>query len=313
MKYSVIIPVYNEEKNLLLLYEKLSAAMNALSGSHEIIFIDDGSNDSSRDIIKKLSLNDKSVKAIIFQKNFGQTAALTAGFKEALGEIIITLDADLQNDPLDIPRLAEKINQGYDVVCGWRQNRKDNLFLRKIPSWFANILISKITKMKLHDYGCTLKAYRKEIIGEIKLYGEMHRFIPAYAAANGAKILEVAVNHKPRQYGKSHYGLSRTFKVILDLITTIFLTKYLNKPIHFFGGIGLVTFLLGLLSGLAAVTFKLAGIRDFVETPLPLVTIFLIMVSLQFISIGIIAEMIMRTYYETQNKTQYHIKEKINF
>lgn len=312
-KLSIVIPIYNEAENLPELFQETKASLFSLGADYEIIAVNDGSVDGSLNVLKELAAVDPKIKVISFSRNFGQTAAMSAGFKFASGEIIIPLDADLQNDPRDIPLLLAKLTEGYDIVSGWRKNRQDKLISRKIPSRLANSLIGKITKVKLHDYGCTMKAYRKESLSQVRLYGEMHRFIPALAAWQGAKITEIVTNHRPRKFGQTKYGIRRTFKVILDLLTVKFLTDYSTKPMHFFGKAGFYAFTLAFLSGLLAVYLRLFHHISLIITPLPLLTVFLMLVGLQFILMGLLAEMITRTYYETQDKPIYFIKEKINF
>ena len=310
---SVIIPVYNEEENIPILYKNLSNVLRNLKRDHEIVFVDDGSSDKSFEQLKKIADEDKNIRIIRFSRNFGQTAAISAGFKHSIGEVIVLMDADLQNDPEDIPLLLEKMEQGYDVVSGWRKKRQDKFFSRILPSWFANKMISFITGVKLHDYGCTLKAYKREVIKDINLYGEMHRFIPAYTVmTHGAKIAELSVRHHPRLRGKSKYGLSRTIKVILDLLVVKFLSGYFTKPMHFFGGIGSAAVFIGLAGGLIAIYLKFAGIRDFVATPLPIFSALFLILGVQFVLMGLLAEIIIRTYHESQNKPIYLIKDKIN-
>ena len=237
---------------------------------------------------------------------------MAAGFDHAEGEIIIPMDADLQNDPIDIPLLIEKINEGYDIVSGWRKNRQDKLISRKIPSWAANFIISKITKVYLHDYGCTFKAYKKEILKPIKLYGEMHRFIPALAAWHGAKVIEIETKHRERKFGETKYNIFKTFRVVLDLLTVEFLTKYLTRPMHFFGGIGFGSFFFSICSGLLALYLKIFSHISFISTPLPLLTIFLALIGIQFLLMGLLAEIMIRIYFESRGKSIYYIKEKIN-
>lgn len=312
MKLSIILPIYNEEENIKELYREIKDVMTASSLDCEIIAVNDGSRDKSLDVLKSIAENDPNFKVINFWRNCGQTAALSAGIDHAEGEILIPMDADLQNDPADIPKILDKLEkEELDVVSGWRKKRKDKLS-KKLPSKVANLLISFITKVKLHDYGCTLKAYRKEAIKEVKFYGEMHRYMPAYLAWQGAKIGETEVNHRPRRFGQAKYGLSRTFKVILDLLTVKFLVNYLNKPIHFFGQAGLICFFFGFVSGAAAIVLKFQG-TNFSRTPLPLFTVFLIIVGVQFILMGLLAEILTRIYYEHQGKPSYSIKNKINF
>jgi glycosyltransferase involved in cell wall biosynthesis len=310
-KLSIIIPFLNEEESLGILYQKIIAAL-ASSFDFEMIFVDDGSRDKGPEIVANLARQDQKVKLIRFRKNFGQTAAIAAGIKFASGDVIVPIDADLQNDPADIPKLVTKLDEGYDVVSGWRRERHDAFISRKLPSWLANRLISIITKVNLHDYGCTLKAYRAEVIKDIPLYGEMHRFLPAYTAWYGARIIEMPTIHHPRQLGRSKYGISRTFRVVLDLLVVKFLSNYLTKPIHFFGGAGIWFLFFGFLSGLAAVILKVTGIRSFVATPLPLLSAILGVIGIQFILMGLLGEIMIRTYHESQDKPTYLIREKIN-
>ncbi len=311
---SIITPIYNEEKNIPLLFGELTSVLEKITSNYEIIAVNDGSRDDS---FKELSLaakKDPRFKVINFRMNRGQTAAISAGIEHSTGEILITIDSDLENDPKDIPRLLEKMKEGFDVVSGWRKDRwKGSYLKRKLPSVTANWLISKITRVPLHDYGCILKAYKREVVADTRLYGEMHRFIPAYAAWQGAKVTEIEVSQRARIHGQSNYGFSRTFKVLLDLVLVKFLDKYMNKPIHFFGGIGFVALFLGTLAGVISIGLKIVGLRDFVETPLPTFSALLVIVGVQLIAIGVIAEILMRTYYESQNKRPYIIKDFINF
>lgn len=310
---SVVIPVYNEVENLGLLHGQLAQVAGSLpSLNFEFIFVDDGSKDGSAEVLHQLASQDSRVKVAIFSRNTGQTAAMSCGIKLAKGDVIMPMDADLQNDPADIPHFLEKINEGYSCVSGWRKDRKDTLVMRKLPSWMANSIISWMTGVHLHDYGCSLKAYLRDVIQGVELYGEMHRFIPAYAAWSGAKVTEIAVNHRPRVHGVSKYGISRVFKVILDLIVVKFLTKYFNKPMHFFGAVGFISLFFGVLAELAALGYKFFGNKSLVQTPLPEVGAIFIIVGVQCVLFGLIAEVLMRTYYEAQNRTPYHIKEKIN-
>ncbi len=312
MKLSLITPIYNESKNLRPLFSELKKVLGELKYDYEIIAVNDGSSDDSFEILKELS-HDSHVKVINFSMNYGQTAALLAGIDNAQGDIIVSIDSDLENDANDIPKMIEKINEGYDVVSGWRRRRwKGKWITRKLPSICANWLISKITGLKLHDYGCILKAYKRESISGVKLYGEMHRFIASYALLSGAKITEIEVNYRTRLHGKSNYGLSRIFRVLLDLVVVKFLHKYMDKPMHFFGGIGFLTLFFGILAGMAAVALRIFGVVDLVETPLPIFSALLIIVGVQFILMGILAEMLMRIYYESQDKKPYRIREKIN-
>jgi dolichol-phosphate mannosyltransferase len=309
---SVILPIYNESKNIPLLFGKLGEVLQGMN--YEIVAVNDGSRDDSWEQLKLMALQNPRVRIINFAKNFGQTAALNAGIKNVTGEIIILIDSDLENDPADIPLLLGKIKEGYDVVSGWRLNRwKGQWLTRKLPSLMANKMISKISGVHLHDYGCTLKAYRREVIKDIALYGEMHRFIPVYASWYGGSVTEVPVRYQARIHGKSNYGIARTYKVLLDLILIRFLQKFHNRPIHFFGGFGFISLLVSLFAFLLAVYFKLSGQKDFVETPLPLFSAIFFVVGILMIMLGINAEIQMRTYYESQQRESYLIKEKINF
>jgi glycosyltransferase involved in cell wall biosynthesis len=310
---TIFLPVYNEEDNLQLLHEKISFVLSSLNRTAEIIYIDDGSTDSSLQILKDIAAADDRVRVIALRRNYGQTAAMSAGFDLSRGEILIPMDADLQNDPGDIPKLLEKIDEGYDVVSGWRKNRHDKFLSRRVPSILANKIISWISGVYLHDYGCSLKAYRKEVIDGIKLYGEMHRFIPIYASWAGAKVKEIPVNHHPRIRGKSKYGLSRTFKVIFDLMTIKFMASYQTKPLYVFGTFGLISFIISLITGSWALYLKIFDNVSFILTPLPLVTIVMLAISVQFFLMGLLAEMLIRTYHESQDKPTYLIKEKIGF
>ena len=310
---SIVVPVYNEQENVEAVYSAISSALQALACSYEIIMVDDGSSDRSYSVLARLASEDSALKVIRFRRNFGQTAAMSAGFDYAKGGIIIPMDGDLQNDPADISRLIEKIHEGYDVVSGWRRDRKDTFVTRKIPSLLANALISRLTGVHLHDYGCTLKAYRREVLDGINLYGEMHRFVPALASQFGAKVTELPVNHFPRLHGVSKYGISRTLRVILDLMTVKFLMAYSTKPIQLFGKLGIHTLAAAILSGGATLYMKLFEHMSMNRNPLLILTAFLLFMGVQFIVLGLLAELSARTYYEAQGKTIYNIKEKINF
>jgi len=307
---SVVIPVFNEEENLLELYGKLKGVLERIGRNYEIIFVDDGSMDRSFEILKSIHEIDRRVKVIRFRKNFGQTAALSAGFDHAKGKIIVTMDADLQNDPEDIPLLLGKIEEGYDVVSGWRADRKDPIS-KKIPSRISNWLASKLTGLKLHDFGCTLKAYRKEIIKNVRLYGDHHRYIPALASWQGAKIAEVKVRHHPRKHGKSKYGFKRLLRGFLDLIVVKFLVDYSTRPMHFFGILGLLLILGGFILGLSLVIERFLFHISLSDRPLLLLAVLLIIVGLQFLMIGLIGELVIRTYFETHKKPTYVIEEVI--
>lgn len=310
MKLSIILPVYNEAENIEILYKEIKEVLSAEPFDYEIIAVNDGSRDGSKEVLERVAKSDPVFKVINLGKNYGQTAALSAGLDHAKGEVLIPMDADLQNDPHDIKNFLQYIDQGYDVVAGWRKNRKDNI-VRRLPSLIANALISRITKIKLHDYGCTMKAYRRDIIKDVRFYGEMHRFMPVYVAWHGAKIHEMVVNHRPRVHGTSKYGLSRTLRVVLDLMTAKFLVTYLAKPMHFFGGVGVGSFGLSILSGILAIILRFNG-THFSRTPLPLLTVFLAMIGIQFILMGILAEILVRIYHEPRGKTTYTVRNTFN-
>lgn len=310
IEVSVVVPLLNEQDNIKPLYEQITAALTG-KYLYEIIFIDDGSTDESFPILVALQQNDPALRIIRFRRNFGQTAAMSAGFEHAHGQIIIPIDADLQNDPADMPKMIQKLHEGYDVVSGWRRKRHDNALTRLLPSKIANCLIAKITGVKLHDFGCTLKAYRAEVLEETKLYGEMHRFIPALASWSGAKICELEVNHRPRTAGVAKYGLGRTFKVVLDLITVKFLGSFSTKPIYIFGGLGMITAVGSILTGLAVLYQKFFAARSLAmnRNPLLVLTAMLITATIQFILLGLLAELLVRTYHESQNRPTYVIKD----
>jgi glycosyltransferase involved in cell wall biosynthesis len=309
---SIIIPCYNEAQNLERLISRVILAMNSLARPYEVIVVDDGSTDKSVDVLKKTASNKLFIKTVVLRRNYGQTAAMMAGIDYSTGDIIIPLDADLQNDPDDIPFLLAKIDEGFDVVSGWRKNRRDNAIKRNFPSFVANKLISWISGLHLNDYGCSLKAYRREVIKDVRLYGEMHRFIPIYASWLGAKVTEIPVRHHPRLHGKSKYGLERTLKVILDLMVVKFLASSAHKPIYLFGGFGLVCLLSAFLAGVYALWLKIFQAVSFILTPLPLLVVLLGLSGFVSIFMGLIAELIMRTYYEAQSKTIYTVKETVN-
>ncbi|MCK4352992.1 glycosyltransferase family 2 protein [candidate division WOR-3 bacterium] len=305
MDISCVIPVFNEEENVLSLYKALKSVLDGLNRSYEIIFIDDGSTDSTFDKLKAIP----EIKVIQFTKNFGQTQAIQAGFDNANGDIIITLDGDLQNDPNDIPKLIDKLNEGYDIVSGWRKKRRDPIS-KKIPSFIANKVIVSLTKVRLHDFGCTLKAYRKTILNGLKLYGEMHRFIPAILSFKGARITELEVNHKPRKFGTPKYGLSRTPRVILDVIAVRFFLSSASSPIQLIGLWGIISIIVALISGIITIIMKIGPRKvDITGNPLLYLTILLIIIGIQFIILGLLGEIISRTYYESQNKPTYVVKK----
>lgn len=310
---SLFLPVLNEEENLRPMHAKIQEALNSLGKSAEVIYVDDGSTDRSLQVLREIAAEDSRVRVISLRRNYGQTAAMSAGIDAAKGEILIPMDADLQNDPSDISRLLEKLNEGYDVVSGWRKNRKDKLIMRKIPSKIANKIISWIGGVPLHDYGCSLKAYRREVIQDVKLYGEMHRFIPIYASWAGARVTEIPVDHHARTMGKSKYGISRTIKVVFDLMTIKFMASYQTKPIYVFGMFGAISFFLSIFAGLWAFYLKFISGVSFILTPLPVIAIVLLAISMQFFLMGLLAEMLVRTYHESQDKTIYAVREKIGF
>src|SRR6267142_5860228 len=313
---SVFLPVYDEEANLLLLHAKLDEALKKLDVSAEIVYVDDGSADGSLNVLREIAIRDPRVRVVALRRNYGQTAAMAAGIDASRGEVLIPMDADMQNDPVDIGRLLEKLDEGYDVVSGWRKNRKDKMITRRIPSMLANRLISWIGGVALHDYGCSLKAYRRESLEDVRLYGEMHRFIPIYASWAGAKVAEIPVEHHARTMGKSKYGLSRTIKVIFDLMTIKFMASYQTKPLYVFGWAGLITLALSLGCALLAFLMKYANWphhADFVQTPLPVLTMVMLVLGVQFFLMGLLAEMLVRTYHESQSKAIYAVREEIGF
>ena len=313
MKLSIIVPVYNEAESLDLLYGAIEKAVTGLDADWELILVDDGSKDDSLARIREIvSANPARARAVVLRRNFGQTAAIAAGIDHSSGDVIVLLDADLQNDPADIPLMIEKINEGYDVVSGWRFDRQDSFITRTLPSRIANWLISRVTHVDLHDYGCTLKAYRREVLTGFRLYGEMHRFIPAYANSFGAKITEVKVHHHPRKFGKAKYGLERTVKVVLDLFTVYFLTHFASKPIYLFGGAGLILILLSLISLIyLAVRRIMYAISPF-ASPLFIIAVMVAIMGFQSILMGLIAELLARTYHESQDKPVYTVREVVN-
>jgi dolichol-phosphate mannosyltransferase len=308
---SVFLPVYDEEPNLRPLHAKLAEALETLGRTAEIIYVDDGSTDGSLKVLRELAALDGRVRVVALRRNYGQTAAMAAGIDAAKGEVLIPMDADLQNDPVDIKRLLEKLDEGYDVVSGWRRNRQDTMITRKIPSMIANRLISWIGGVPLHDYGCSLKAYRRESLQDVRLYGEMHRFIPIYASWAGAKVAEIPVEHHARTMGQSKYGLSRTLKVIFDLMTIKFMASYQTKPIYVFGTFGLIAMGLSFIAGILAMFLKFVKGVSFILTPLPVITVVMLAIGVQFLLMGMLAEMLVRTYHESQAKPIYAVRERI--
>src|SRR5690349_9731379 len=309
---SVIVPVYNESGSLPTLFERLESALARYD--HEIIAVNDGSKDDSWKIILEACQRNKRIKAVNFKRNFGQTSAINAGLQVATGSILVLIDSDLENDPNDIPLLLAKLDEGYDVVSGWRKKRWADMFLtRKIPSILANRMISFISGVKLNDYGCTLKAYRRDVVKDVYLYGQMHRFIPVYCSWQGGKVAELPVNYQARKFGKSNYGLFRIYKVVLDLIMIKFLDKYMQRPIHFFGGIGILSFVMAAIAAIISLYLKFIGYATIIQTPLPTISAVFFIVGIQLVLMGVMAEILMRTYYESQSKRPYTIREKINF
>ena len=305
---SIPIPIHNEYENISHLYQRTSTVLKALGRPWELILVNDGSTDGSAEVLDKLAADDHQVKVVHLRRNYGQTAAMMAGIDFASGDIIIPMDGDLQNDPVDIPRLLAKLDEGYEVVSGWRQARKDAKLTRNLPSSLANRLISIISGVHLHDYGCTLKAYHRSVLKEVKLYGEMHRFIPIYASWLGARVTEIPVTHHARQFGQSKYGLDRTVKVVLDLIVVKFLASFAQKPMYIFGGFGLVSLLISALSGVAALYLKVHGDVSFVQTPLPLLFVMAAITGVMCILMGLLAELLTRTYHESQDKPIYMVR-----
>jgi len=308
---SVVVPLYNEEENVQLLYDELKEVLSSIEDTHEIIFIDDGSQDTSLEILQTIQKQDDSVIVVSFRRNFGQTAAMSAGFDYARGDVIVTMDGDLQNDPHDIPKLLEKIKDGYDVVTGWRFDRQDAFISRKLPSMIANKIISVTTGVSLHDYGCTLKAFRKDVVKGIRLYGEMHRFIPAIASGMGISFTEVKVNHRARRFGTSKYGISRTIRVVLDLMTVKFLLSYATRPLHVFGTVGVLSAGVGFAIALVMTLQRFFAGVGLSDRPLLLLAVLLIFMGVQFITMGLLAEIVVRTYHESQEKPIYYVRKVI--
>jgi glycosyltransferase involved in cell wall biosynthesis len=306
---SVVVPVMNEQDNVDQLHYEIQETMNGLDLTWEVLYIDDGSTDGTFGKLCVVQKADPHVRVIQFRRNFGQTAAMAAGFDHARGRVIVPMDGDLQNDPADIPRLLEMIDDGHDVVSGWRRDRKDKALTRKLPSKVANWLIGLVTGVRIHDYGCSLKAYRADVVRHIKLYGEMHRFIPAIASWHGASIAEIVVHHRPRIHGKTKYGLVRTLKVLLDLVTVKFLGGYGTKPIYFFGVMALFLFIGACLAGAAVIVRKMIWDLSMIQSPLLLLTVMLVVLSAMCIMLGLLAELMVRTYHESQSKPVYTVRQ----
>lgn len=311
LSISVVIPLYNEEESIPMLHERLTAALQSYGAPYEIIIVDDGSSDNSYNLLAAQAANDHHMKVIRLRRNFGQTPAFSAGFDLAIGDVIITLDADLQNDPKDIPMLMAEIDNGYDVVSGWRKDRQDRYLDRKLPSMIANRMISNVTDVRLHDYGCSLKAYRRDVLKHVHLYGELHRFIPALAGQVGGTVTEVAVDHHARQFGTSKYGIGRTVRVVLDLINVWFLGTYATRPIQVFGGMGLISGGIGVLIGFYLTFVKIFSGQDIGSRPLLLLAVLLVVIGVQLITMGLLGEMITRTYYESQDKPIYFVRDVV--
>ena len=305
---SVVVPIFNEAESIPQLLHELHAALKPTARSYELVLVDDGSTDRSFDLLADAAELDPALHLVRFRRNFGQTAAIQAGLDHARGQIIVLMDADLQNDPRDIPMLLERLEAGYDLIAGWRANRKDRLLSRRLPSVLANRLISFTTKVQLHDYGCTLKAMRRDLATELRLYGEMHRFIPAIASWVGAKVLEVRVNHRARQFGSSKYGIGRTFRVILDLITVRFIQSYMSRPMHVFGLTGLVCLGLGFLVSAWLAFMRIVWGTPLSDRPLLLLGVLLIVVGIQLVSLGLVSDVLVRTYHESQHKPAYYVR-----
>ncbi|WP_159790621.1 glycosyltransferase family 2 protein [Sodalinema gerasimenkoae] len=306
---SVVVPIYNEVESVGHLVEAIATIMEGTEFSYNIILVDDGSTDGTRDRLRELVGEYKQLKVIFLRRNYGQTAAMAAGFQEADGGIIVTLDGDLQNDPKDIPYLVSTLDEGYDLVSGWRKNRQDAALTRLLPSKIANWLIGRVTGVDLHDYGCSLKAYRREIVADMNLYGELHRFLPALAFIEGARIAEVPVSHHSRQFGTSKYGLGRTFRVLMDLLTVFFLKKFLTRPMHVFGGLGILSIVSGVILGIYLTGLKLLAGANIGDRPLLMLAVFLLIAGVQLFSFGLLGELLMRTYHESQHRPIYRIRE----
>ncbi len=309
---SVVIPIYNEVASIPHLVDAVATSLSTNQLSYEIVCVDDGSQDGSTELLLELARSRPDLKAVILRRNYGQTAAMSAGFKHAQGRVIVMIDGDLQNDPADIPALLAKMEEGYDLVSGWRKERQDAALTRLLPSKIANWLIGKVTGVKLHDYGCSLKAYRSELVADMHLYGELHRFLPALAYIEGARITEIPVRHHARRYGQSKYGLGRTFRVIMDLVTVFFMKKFLTRPMHVFGLFGLLSFGVGLFLGLYLTVLKLGFGQQIGDRPLLILAVVLLLAGVQLFSFGLLAEVLMRTYHESQGRPIYRVREVID-
>lgn len=308
---SIVIPIFNEFDTLPHLVERVEKGVSAYQDTYEIICVDDGSTDGSTDLLKELATHHEHLRAIILRRNYGQTAAMAAGFEHAAGHTIVTLDGDLQNDPEDILPIVSKLNEGYDLVSGWRRNRQDAALTRLLPSKIANLIIGKVTGVKIRDYGCSLKAYRAELVADMKLYGELHRFLPALAFIEGARVTEIPVRHHARQHGQSKYGLGRTFRVVMDLLTVAFMKTFLTRPMHVFGSLGMFSLGTGTLIGFYLAFIKIFLNQGIGDRPLLLLSILLVLAGVQLFCFGLLAELLMRTYHESQNRPIYRVREQI--
>ncbi|NEP56517.1 MAG: glycosyltransferase family 2 protein [Symploca sp. SIO2G7] len=311
LEVSLVVPVYNEVESLPQLIEAIAPVLTSAQLSYELICVDDGSTDGSAQLLKEQALTHPNLRAVLLRRNYGQTAAIAAGFDYARGHAIVTLDGDLQNDPIDIPILLAKLSEGYDLVSGWRQNRKDKALTRLLPSLIANWLIGQITGVKIHDYGCSLKAYRSELVADMNLYGELHRFLPALAFIEGARITELPVRHHARRHGQSKYGLGRTFRVLMDLLTVLFMKKFLTRPMHVFGLLGIISLALGVGLGVYLTILKLGFSENIGDRPLLILAVVLILTGVQLLSFGLLGELLMRTYHESQGRPIYRVREVV--
>lgn len=311
MRVSAVVPIYNEVESIPVLLEAIAGVMQQNGLSYEIVCVDDGSTDGSAELLRQLAQSRSDLKAVILRRNYGQTAAMSAGFNHASGQVIVTLDGDLQNDPTDIPRLIDKLEEGYDMVSGWRKDRQDAMVTRLIPSRIANWLIRRVTEVRIHDYGCSLKVYRSELVRDMNLYGELHRFLPALAFIEGARIAEMPVTHHARRFGKSKYGLGRTFRVLMDLATIFFMKKFLTRPMHVFGLFGFLSMLVGIGLGLYLTLLKFGFGAAIGDRPLLILAVVLFLTGIQLFSFGLLAELSMRTYHESQNRPIYRIREVV--
>ncbi|TVQ07318.1 MAG: glycosyltransferase [Leptolyngbya sp. DLM2.Bin27] len=312
VELSVVVPVYNEYDSLPALVTAIVGVLDPRGQSYEILGVDDGSTDGSCDRLRELAQQYPQLRAVILRRNYGQTAAMAAGFDHAQGQVVVTMDGDLQNDPADIPRLLERLDEGYDLVSGWRKHRQDNTLTRLIPSKIANWLIGGVTGVELHDYGCSLKAYRAEVIRDLNLYGELHRFLPALAFIEGARITEIPVSHHARRFGRSKYGLGRTLRVVMDMLTVYFMKKFLTRPMHVFGSLGLFSMAAGVILGIYLTLVKILADQDIGDRPLLVLAVVLLLAGIQLFSFGLLAELLMRTYHESQQRPIYRVREVVS-